>query len=243
LAHQVRSCWAHSLGDCVGGLTGEHTVSQGLFDTNEIMVQGFRWCPDAPKKIGLASLVANILCKKHNSGLSDLDSAAKDAFNVFREAVRLNNVRQKMKRPPVWNIRRLTIDGPRLERWLLKTLINVGFGGDWAIGEGNHPKGTVSPELVEIAFGHRSFSEWAGMYTIARAGQQMDSMDRVNVMPLTQGTNPNAARFNFRGYSLFLNLLAKGFQMDGQSNLLYRNVTHKWDVKGRISHVVSITGW
>jgi len=236
-------CWASSLGDCKGGITGEHTVSQGLFDTNEIMVQGFPWCADAPKKIGLASLVANILCKRHNNALSELDSAAKNAFDVFREAVRLNNVREKLKRPPMWSIQRYTIDGPHLERWLAKTLINISFGGQWAIGPGDHVAGSISPELVEVVFGRRLFPEWAGMYTIAQKGQQMDSMDRVNVMPLTQGRNLNAARFNFRGYTLFLNLLSKRFDADGESNLLYRNVTHKWDVKGRISHIVSITGW
>ena len=239
----AQGCWAMCLGDCGGGMTGEHKVSKALFTTNEIMVQGFPWCLDAPKEVGLASLVGNILCKTHNNALSDLDNAAKAAFDVFREAVRLNHVRQKLKRPPMWHIQRQTIDGPRLERWLLKTLINIAFGGKWAIGEGSHMAGSVSSELVEITFGRRTFPEWAGMYTSAQKGQQMDSMDRVNVMPLTQGRNLNAARFNFRGYTLFLNLLPRRFHKDGQADLLYRNVTHKWDVKGRVSHVVSIDGW
>jgi hypothetical protein len=103
--------------------------------------------------------------------------------------------------------------------------------------------GSVSCDLVEIAFGVRQFEEGAGMYTIARAGQQMDSMDRVNFMPLTQANNLNAARFNFRGLTFFLNLLPQQFKMDGDSHLLHRKVTHNWDVKGRLSHVVSIDGW
>ena len=224
-------------------MTGEHTVSEALFDTNEIMVQGFSWCLNAPKKIGLASLVANILCKKHNNRLSELDSAAKNAFDVFRQAVHLNHVRQKLKRQPAWNVKRFAIDGPRLERWFLKTLINIGFGGQWTIGRGTHMAGSVSCDLVETAFGCRSFENGAGMYTIARMGQQMVSEDRVNFTPLTQGNNLNAARFNFRGYSIFLNLLPQTFKMDGQSNLLYRQVTHKWQVHNRLSHVVSINGW
>jgi hypothetical protein len=236
-------CWAVSLGDCCQKISREHTVSQALFNTEKIMVQGFPWCLNEPKAIGLASLVAKILCEKHNNALSELDSAAKDAFDVFREAVRLNHVRQKLRRPPMWNIKRLAIDGPRLERWFLKTLINLSFGGQWTIGRGSHMAGSVSRDIVETAFGRRQFENGAGMYTIARAGQQMDSMDRVNFTPLTQGDNLNAARFNFRGLTFFLNLLPQQFKMDGDSHLLHRRVTHNWDVQGRLSHVVSINGW
>ena len=239
----AKGCWAACLGDCCQKISREHTVSKGLFNTDEIIVQGFSWCLKEPKAIGLGSLVAKILCEKHNNDLGELDSAAKDSFDVFREAVRLNHVRQKLKRPPIWNIRRLTIDGPRLERWFLKTLINLSFGGQWTIGLGSHAAGSVSSSLVKIAFGRREFENGAGMYTIARAGQQMDSMDRVNFTPLTQANNLNAARFNFRGLTFFLNLLPEKFETHGDSHLLYRNVTHNWEVQGRLSHVVSIKGW
>jgi hypothetical protein len=37
------------------------------------------------------------LCAKHNSRLSELDSAALEAFNVFRETVRLSDVRGRLR--------------------------------------------------------------------------------------------------------------------------------------------------
>jgi hypothetical protein len=236
-------CWAATLGDCSKKMSREHTVSRSLFATDEVMVQGFPWCANEPKRIGVASLVAKILCEKHNNALSELDSAALHGFDVFRESVRLNNVRGKMKRPPIWNIKRLTIDGPRLERWFLKTLINVSFGGQWTIGRGRHPVGSVSHELVEAAFGFRSFGHGAGLYTSARKGEQVDSMDRVNVVPLTYGQHLCAGRFNFRGFTFFLNLLPHKFEMDGEAHLLYQEVTHKCNVQDRLSHIISIKGW
>ena len=198
---------------------------------------------DEPKKIGLASLVAKILCKKHNSALSELDTAAKNAFDVFRECVRLNHVRQRLKRQPVWNIKHLTIDGPRLERWFLKTLVNLSFGGRWIIGVGTHREGTVSRELVEIAFGHRFFENGAGMYISGRVGEQVDSMDRVGMTPMTSSKNLCAGRFNFRGFTFFLNLTPQKFGMDGQAQLLYRDVKHNWLVHNRRSHTISFKGW
>jgi hypothetical protein len=66
-------------------MSGEHIISQALFDDKMIMVQGFKWCAE-PKSIAKAALTRKILCRAHNSELSDLDGAAKDAFDIFREA-------------------------------------------------------------------------------------------------------------------------------------------------------------
>jgi len=237
------NCWASSLGDCATKLTREHVVSQCLFETDQIMVQGFNWCRDEPKCIGLSNLVAKILCKHHNSSLSNLDETALNAFNVFREAIRLNQVREKLKRPPTsWNVKRMAIDGPRLERWFLKTLINLTFGGEWAIGAGSN--GAPSRELVEVAFGKRRFQHGAGLYLAGRAGEQIDSMDRVTTTPMTDQNNTLVAgRFNFRGYTFFLCLIPEKLEMLGDSHLLYQQVTLNCRVQNRLSHVIKIEGW
>jgi hypothetical protein len=125
------------------------------------MVQGFKWCLNQAQSIGLSNLVAKILCKNHNSALSALDAAALDAFNVFREAIRLNQVREKLRKPAAhWNVQQMMINGPLLERWFLKTLINLSFGGDWPIA--STVKGIPSRELVEVAFGKRKFESGGG---------------------------------------------------------------------------------
>lgn len=241
--HKPSGCWAAPLGNCGQKITREHLVSQCLFATDQIMIQGFDWCLKEPKSVGLSGLVRKILCKKHNSALSDLDSAALHAFNVFRKSIDLNHVREKIKRPPVWHVMRFVIDGPRLERWFLKTLINVSSGEKWAIGLGSHRKGTPSKELVEIAFGSLRFKDGGGLYITGRAGEQIDSMDRVNVQPLTEGENVAAGRFNFRGYRFFLNLTPKEFKMDGNSQLMHQQTAFRCLVQERLSHVISIEGW
>jgi hypothetical protein len=224
-------------------ITREHLVSQCLFEGDEIIVQGFPWCLNEPKSIGLSNLVAKILCKKHNSDTSELDSTALRAFDVFRESIRINNVRGKMKKQPLWNVKRFEIDGPLLERWFLKTLINLSFGNQWTIGPGSHAEGTPSKELVEIVFGVRRFEKGGGLYIAGRAGEQIDSMDRVNFTPMTDRNNLMAGRFNFRGYTFFLSLVPEKFDMDGQSHLLYRQVTISCRVQERLSHVIAISGW
>jgi len=240
---KANGCWAAVLADCSKKMSREHTVSRSLFISDEIMVQGFPWCSKELKKIGIGSLVAKILCEKHNNALSELDTAALEAFNVFRESIRLNNVRGGLKRPPIWNIKRLAIDGPRLERWFLKTLINLSFGGEWTIGRGSHPGGTVSQELVEIAFGRRPFENGAGLYLSGRTGETFESFDRVSMTPLTDEQFLCSGRFNFRGFTFFLNLVPEKFHMDGDAHLLHQESTQQCLVQGRLSHVISIKGW
>ena len=235
-------CWAAPLGNCAEKITREHVVSQCLFETQTIIVQGFKWCLNEPKRIGLANLVAKILCKRHNEELSDLDAAALNAFNVFREGIRLNQVRETLKKPICWNVKRMEIDGPLLERWFLKTLINLSVSGEWPIGSG--VEGSPSKELVEIAFGKRQFEHGAGLYVAGRAGEQIDSMDRINFTPMTDEAHVLVAgRFNFRGYTLFVCLIPKQFGMLGDSYLLYRGATFKCNVQDRLSHVIAIKGW
>ncbi len=201
------------------------------------MVRGFPWCLDEPKSIGLASLVAKILCQKHNNELSELDATAFDAFDAFRQAMQLSGIRTGLKAKS-WTVKRMEINGPRLERWFLKTLINLSFRGKWIIGPGDHSEGIPSKDLVEIAFGLRQFEPGAGLYISGKAGEQINSMDRVNLIPRSKGRNLVAGEFSFRGFKFYLNLLPQRFDMDGQSHLLYRYAKLKFQVPDRKGRLV-----
>lgn len=238
-------CWAACLDDCDEKIYREHTVSSCLFKSPKVIVQGFPWCLDEPKTIGLANLVSKILCKKHNSMLTVVDSAALQAFNVFRQLVLLNNTRENisLRKGFKWTVRNFRIDGPLLERWFLKTLINVAIGGNLKIGPEAARVGMPSFELVQIAFGRRSFQEWAGMYTSAYPGQQIHSKDGIRIRPVARQDHIAGARFEFRGYSFYLNLLPMRFHKDGDFELLYRSATFKGVLRQKLSHIVAIRGW
>lgn len=128
---EMKACWASCLGNCTNKITREHLVSQNLFLNDEMTVEGFPWCKGKPVKIGLASLTAKILCRQHNGDLSEIDVAGGRAFDAFREARRLANIREK-KPKYRWSIVRVTIDGRGFERWCLKTLINLSCNRDRA---------------------------------------------------------------------------------------------------------------
>jgi hypothetical protein len=204
----VAECWASALGSCSEKISREHLISDSLFVGNVVRVQGFSWCKEA-KEIGLSSLTSKILCKKHNEDLSPVDIAGSSAFKTFREMRRLANVRQAMK-PQKWKVVRYQIDGILLERWFLKTLINIAWGGEFPIGKVSLA-GKPSEELTRIAFGLSSFGGRAGLYSIVHAGQNVNSTDRIGFAPLLKDkTYIAGGLFSFRGFRFLLFLMPQG---------------------------------
>ncbi len=113
-----------------------------MFLDKEIEVSGMPWCVE-PKKVGLANLTSKVLCVAHNSALSPLDNEAVKFAEALRESFRLLQVRVSLK-PRRWTKETFRIDGPRMERWFLKTLINAAYHTDSPIEDNS---------LVGIAFG------------------------------------------------------------------------------------------
>ena len=202
-------CWASGLGGC-SEKSREHIFSKSLFLTDDIMVQGFDWCKTTPRKVGIKNLVSKILCRKHNSDLSPVDDAGAEAFDAFRRATQLSNSRSSV-RTTYWHIKRFHIHGPMLERWFLKTLINVCFGGAYPVGKSAPSAGNVSQELVQLAFGHKPFPGRSGLYQAAHQGLQLRLDERVSASPLVRkGEGIVGGMFYFRGFRFLLFLDPEG---------------------------------
>jgi hypothetical protein len=248
----MSTCWAACLGNCSDKISREHVVSKALFLGDQVAVHGFSWCPE-PKTIGLANLTAKILCTKHNSDLSELDSAAGSAFSAMREMMHLSNVRAGLK-PHYWKVQRYFVDGPALERWFLKTLINLAVGGQYFIGLDSTEGGRPSASLVEICFGLRQFEEYEGLYSVARVGEEIQAADVLKFAPLIRESKyVSGGLFSFRGnrYLLFLEhasppKLSKGLGLPGEdwsaSQLNFHNKAIR-ETAGRYLSQVLHTKW
>jgi hypothetical protein len=198
------ACWASCLGGCSNKITREHLVSAALFLDNQIRVEGLPWCKGEPVQIGLSNLTSKILCKKHNSDLSGIDTAGGNAFDAFRQMRGLCNVREKWP-DRRWSLFRYKVDGVGFERWCLKTLINLCCNRERPIGRDSTIAGRPSDRLVRIAYGLEPFPEKAGLYFAARVGMNIKSEDRVSFASLSsQAGNIEGGLFSFRGPLLVL---------------------------------------
>jgi len=215
-------------------------------------VIGFPWCRGERKRVGLDSVVSKILCTNHNAELSPLDSAAKDAFDVLREATRLNEER-KTQKPASWPVVDLMIDGLLLERWFLKTTLNLCAVTGTALGWDLDTAATMADpprSLVAAAFGRRPLRKPLGLYAAATLGEDVELADEVHFSTLlVPGDKLVGAMFRFRGLRFFLYLsrrpMTPGIVVTDPragsvlaSNVLYHIKTVNWDVGGVRSHHV-----
>ena len=142
--NDIEGCWAGPIGNCGGGISREHLVSECVFPKQPIFVKGLDWRLNEPKEVRIETLTAKIQCRNHNSALSELDSEAGRAFGSIREFARDKTEREKM--PYInWAFKQLTIDSRKLERWCLKSLLNFSFGRNLIIGPGWHKPDQFPP--------------------------------------------------------------------------------------------------
>jgi hypothetical protein len=233
----VDGCWAASLADCGGKLSREHTISECLFPSGKVTVRGFDWCRNEAKTIGVGSLVGRVLCERHNSSLSELDSEMLKCFESIRESARLNDVRKELGHTH-WNIKRFEIDGRLLERWFLKTLINLNFEGRWKFGDDAESVGVPPKELVEMAFGRRAFEKHAGMYMSVRPGETIAMLDGVSFRALTELDRLVAGEFTICGYKFILSLVSEAVSEFAGSQLLGKTTNMMFRVPDRKNRMV-----
>lgn len=233
----MKKCWASSIGNCSSKISGEHIISKSVFLNDIIDVMGFDWCKHEPKKIGLASVTKKILCTTHNSKLSILDSEAKYWFDQMREVDRIFAVRKGIsaKTPTVVKYQ---VNGYLIERWLLKTLINLTAKGTEPIGSDSEEFGKPSRKLVGIVFGMEKFTGHSGLYFIANVGQGIHTGERIKFSALYNDKKYVAGGFfDIRGYT-FLLLLDDIHIEKFRKNLFFDGIDYsKAEMNRRIENI------
>ncbi|MEK6675864.1 MAG: hypothetical protein AABZ47_09440 [Planctomycetota bacterium] len=140
VAKSTKRCWAMVLGDCDGGLTREHLVSECV-TPKKVSVRGLPWCKTELKTVGVGSLTGHILCQRHNNDLSVVDQEIKSFKQTILE-VDNHPSTTEIKGGRLY----MNLDGRLLARWLAKTYCNFLTAQDHF----------VEPELVRFCFGRSS---------------------------------------------------------------------------------------
>src|SRR5438105_4635401 len=119
----MNKCFLAGHGTCGGKISGEHyiseTVLQAIGSNGSVHIGGMPWQPDQTlHRLGIRSLVSNILCEVHNAGLSALDAAAGEFFRAVDAA----------DKHPTTLPKNTAVDGLLIERWFLKVLCGLAAG-------------------------------------------------------------------------------------------------------------------
>jgi hypothetical protein len=166
-------CWASALGDCSSKQSKEHYVSKSLISSDHIYVRGLPWCSDELRRIPTVGFARNMLCQWHNSILAPVDQAGAHAFKSlcrFVDVLKFREAQRKRQK----RLQQYKIDGQLLERWLLKTTINIAYGRE-LFGEISW---APPVNWVKIAFGRHPFAPDTGLYFADRGWQKARDGDR-----------------------------------------------------------------
>jgi len=142
-------CYLSHTFDCSTKISKEHYVSRSTLESIgdlEVEVGGLPWeAPGSTVKYGIDSLVSNILCARHNSALSPLDTLATRVFKTIKSVCDdLNH--KHFSRKTTWHL----VSGEALELWSLKTLCGLFFSKVAAKG-GKSLKRTYSLDVEQFA--------------------------------------------------------------------------------------------
>lgn len=121
-------CYLSTTGNCSHTSSGEHYISKSLLTEigNTVSAGGFPWSgptPETQKIVGINSLTANILCKRHNTALSELDKHAGKFMRVLKAISHdLDN-----NAPHIPHDLNYLLSGEIVECWMLKVLLGMFF--------------------------------------------------------------------------------------------------------------------
>jgi hypothetical protein len=180
-------CFARALGDCQGPMSGEHYISEAILkfvggpSTGNPGVYGHNLAglPRGQRRWrDIGQLKRKILCKKHNSDLSDYDRAGLAMCKAGKSMYQADNTGDQTAEI-------FTIDGDDLERWMLKTLIGGYYSGKvWE--ELADMEGVDPPlEWLDILYGRKDFPFGHGLYwqPTELEGVALDGRDEFELMP------------------------------------------------------------
>lgn len=150
----VDRCAAAFTNDCGGGISREHPISRTLLEETvldrRVKVGGLPWQPNETfSLVGIDSLIAKVLCERHNNLLGPLDESAgklSRAFHRFDEELHAGAIDESM----------FLVAGEDIERWMLKTA--VGFAAaKWT-------SATLPSEAHSLLFEGADWPDGWGLY-------------------------------------------------------------------------------
>jgi len=164
---RVSGCYASALNDCRPPLSAEHPLSLGVIEqlsgnANVIGVSGRPWQRDPSKVdlIGLHNVTKKVLCRRHNSALSQLDGLAVRFVRGYADA--MIHLTQGL----AGEFHRL-FNGFDLERWMLKVICALQFG-EAIPGSGNPTPWQVPLRWLDVLFDKAELPQGAGLYMAKR---------------------------------------------------------------------------
>jgi hypothetical protein len=226
-------CYAGRLNDCSTKISSEHYITEAILlriaGGPFMTVGGASWINGGqPSSIAIKRFAKNVLCEKHNSGLSPVDTVA---LNVFKLLVGCETEEDVRRAPPHLHVR---ASGWDFERWFVKVFCGLHAAG--YLGE--QPE--LPDYLINFLFRRKPLPNDFGLYFGAAQGATVWMEKSLSFATLFRPDTRD-------GCGLYLQLAGLGFQCsvrptkDGGNGVVDGKQRHfhgfKFEVPGRVREV------
>jgi hypothetical protein len=203
-------CYAAILGDCSPKLSREHFISASLLEylneSKSLRVSGLPWLKGKEKVLPPAAIAGRILCERHNSALSQLDSIAVKLFRALDEEGVAGSGKQLM----------YLFSGHDIERWILKIVAGLQYStGTGVPGECDR---SVPEAWVRVLFSEADFSNDCGLFICKVPGHRFSGPRGLLIQAIASRGAVAGVGVSVCGYELVLSLAGfRNRQFDGRS--------------------------
>lgn len=208
------SCYANCLFDCDSKLSREHYISESLLHylnrKNDLRVGGLPWIKGKDQALPPSALTSKILCKRHNSALSQLDAIAVRLFQAFDEEGASGSGQQLMH----------LFSGHDIERWLLKILCGITCSKNVPL---EHEADLSIPDYwIRILFGEEEFPEGQGLYVCKSSGHLFKGPQGLQLQIITGKGRLTGMGLWICGYELILSMSGFPSRVFDGREMVYR---------------------
>lgn len=229
-------CYLWPVGSCSTKMTKEHFISRNILEkvaTSTLRFEnaGHFFGGQQTVEIGIDSFSAKVLCDKHNSALSDLDTAAGAAFSTI-EALAKDFV--EFARLERGRLSRFHIcSGVDIERWMIKVYCGlVAADKIRALSGRIIERDTLQPDLLNALVGTDSLRSPLGLYMHTFVGQQRRLGGfSFGTIKLTDGSDEVGGLILSLGVMNFVLVTSPRFNQTFKDPNWYRHQTLAWNFR------------
>jgi hypothetical protein len=239
--YRRNGCYLAITSDCGPKLTAEHFVSKIVLRafSGGVRVSGLPGhAPGEELGIGIESGGSNILCDRHNSALSGLDTEAGQFFTVLQDIDR-DFAAGASSHKGICHL----VSGEVLELWALKAACGFYYSGI-AVRDGVKLRDTHAIDFEQVlrALHHHHWGTGAGLYLHANIGSTAVSRDTLSLMPAVSNVENRFVGMSllFHGLKFELVLDVKSIAAPRWPGLIY-HPSHLIFQDGVRRHIIQLT--
>ncbi len=214
--YALKDCYLNPTLNCSTDISAEHYHSKTILEAlgKTVAIDGAPWLPKGEsREIGINNVKSKILCSRHNSNLSDLDSEAGRFFRKLKE------VQEGFLEKSISIKRKITFfSGEALELWMLKTACGMFYSENASQGSTKlFEEYTIDKQIIIKAFFEGIWqSNDCGLYVMASVGHKFNTPNSVRMAPLTTTTTKRFAgyRIELRGLDFMILFDARDIDMN-----------------------------